>query len=707
MAGKYKVQIKNNDGTMSDLPLVATYDSGGNNIAATYAKKTEGIYYIKGTGTTAGTWTGSHADITAYYDGLTIAYHTNIAGAATTTLNINGLGAKTCYLRADSKVTTHYGVNTVVIFTYITVNGTGRWETADYDANSYAYVRQYVESANSELPIVMSHDTEIPSSYKTKYTGVVSGVTLNPSTKTISATAFKENGTVLSSKYVAQVSGKGLSTNDYTTTEKTKLSKAVTTDEAQTITGAKTFNANMTINGNSGDTPLTIKAAATGSYIGFKSSSNALLGYYGYSAVNTPVVYLASGGAKKLIHEGNISSYLANKADVYKTTASGGLRNIQVGDDLSGKTIYFDTTKDYNVWLSDPILVKTSNSNNIISSSISPPSLDINSYTTTVYNIEQNGWLQDSITLPSNAGTITSIQGPAGEIVKIEVTAEVSVDCEYNYNEIQKKADVYKKEGTKKLSEVRAGDNLSGVTLIFDTSTYPYVGSYIDFVTKDSSCPAYSKYRLGNRDDYGPGSGGYQFGLMEFVQMSEDGGWYQLGSNSTIFFNDNGSGGQDGWKMSSFTMPVSTGNDFVVEAVYIGTEENSFLDAIVEYGGTTTVDCEYNYKEIQILKEQVNNSSSGGGAIYMHSITVNYDFGSAYFKLFLSTADSINTAEKLYNIIGYDYTPVAISHMLGTGAGCITCQSGYSYTIYLYGYVSGGAVNETTFNSITDSIKQV
>ena len=52
-----------------------------------------GIFYIEGTGSTAGTWLGSHADITAYYEGLTVAYKIPVKGASTTTLNINSLGA--------------------------------------------------------------------------------------------------------------------------------------------------------------------------------------------------------------------------------------------------------------------------------------------------------------------------------------------------------------------------------------------------------------------------------------------------------------------------------------------------------------------------------------------------------------------------------------------------------------------------------------
>jgi len=65
----------------------------------------ERIYYVVGGGSdTAGVWTGTIADLTEYYDGLTIVFVPAIGGAATTTLNINNLGAKTCYITADQKL---------------------------------------------------------------------------------------------------------------------------------------------------------------------------------------------------------------------------------------------------------------------------------------------------------------------------------------------------------------------------------------------------------------------------------------------------------------------------------------------------------------------------------------------------------------------------------------------------------------------------
>jgi len=99
-------------------------------------------YYIVGTGTIAGTWLGSHSGITSYYVGLRIDYQLNIDGASTTTLNINGLGAKTCYRAAASKLTTHMGVNSIIPLVYSALNGGCFMIVGDtYDSNESYTVR--------------------------------------------------------------------------------------------------------------------------------------------------------------------------------------------------------------------------------------------------------------------------------------------------------------------------------------------------------------------------------------------------------------------------------------------------------------------------------------------------------------------------------------------------------------------------------------
>lgn len=82
------------------------------------ADLTDGIFYIEGDSTEIGTWTGTSDDITEYYYGLCVLYKINIEGSETTTLNINGLGAKNIYRSGIIKLTTEYSVNSVILLTY-------------------------------------------------------------------------------------------------------------------------------------------------------------------------------------------------------------------------------------------------------------------------------------------------------------------------------------------------------------------------------------------------------------------------------------------------------------------------------------------------------------------------------------------------------------------------------------------------------------
>ena len=114
------------------MPNLLTHIKTNNEVATINT-----VHYIVGTGSTAGTWLGTDPSITEYYDGLTIAYKIGIAGASTTTLNINSLGAKTVYRQASSKVTTHYPVGSVVLLVYTTNSSSvGSWQCTDYDSNT-------------------------------------------------------------------------------------------------------------------------------------------------------------------------------------------------------------------------------------------------------------------------------------------------------------------------------------------------------------------------------------------------------------------------------------------------------------------------------------------------------------------------------------------------------------------------------------------
>lgn len=121
------------------------------------APKQNGIYYIEGTGSTAGTWLGSHDEITAYYEGLVVAYKIPVAGASTTTLNINSLGAVKVVRNVTTAVSTAYAVQAVLVLIYtVDTSGTAYWKVADYDSNTYLRVYRQTTGYNADYPLLVS-----------------------------------------------------------------------------------------------------------------------------------------------------------------------------------------------------------------------------------------------------------------------------------------------------------------------------------------------------------------------------------------------------------------------------------------------------------------------------------------------------------------------------------------------------------------------
>ena len=180
-----------------------------------YAYKNEGAFFVEGSGTTDGdtnvsTWVGTSDRITSYYDGLTIRYKIGVVGESTTTLNINGLGAKTVYRFGSTKLTTQFPVGSIIHLIYHTDLNEGCWMCSDYDANTNTYQRLYVTTTNKEYPITARYNTTSGSSYYAEYGRYSTGVTLNPSTNTITATTFKGNLTGTATKATQDASGNNI-----------------------------------------------------------------------------------------------------------------------------------------------------------------------------------------------------------------------------------------------------------------------------------------------------------------------------------------------------------------------------------------------------------------------------------------------------------------------------------------------------------------
>lgn len=154
--GKADTALQGIDSALSDTSANAVQNKVVKGALDGKANKENGFFYVDSSSTTtAGTWLGTSDDITAYYTGLVIIYPIIKAGASTTTLNINGLGAKKCFFNNNSSLTTHYAVNSTVALVYDeTLNSNaGGWKAlADYDStnvqNNRVYYGRFYNGAN-------------------------------------------------------------------------------------------------------------------------------------------------------------------------------------------------------------------------------------------------------------------------------------------------------------------------------------------------------------------------------------------------------------------------------------------------------------------------------------------------------------------------------------------------------------------------------
>lgn len=132
------------------------------------------IPFIIGTSSTAGTWLGTLDGLTEYYDGLIILYKPSVKGASTTTLNLNGLGAKNCYINNTTKLTTHFPALQPILLVYSSSQNSGCWmcldnywtdntvpsaisSTAAATAAKVASCSYYTANADSYIHVVMRY----------------------------------------------------------------------------------------------------------------------------------------------------------------------------------------------------------------------------------------------------------------------------------------------------------------------------------------------------------------------------------------------------------------------------------------------------------------------------------------------------------------------------------------------------------------------
>ena len=285
-----------------------------------YAKKAEGVYFVDGTGnTTAGTWEGTNDRITDYYDGLTVNFKIGIAGANPTTLNINGLGAKTCYLRGTSKVTTHYAVGTMVLFTYNAT--TDAFYSSDYDSNTS--VTQTVRTTNGNFPLLL-RGTSAGTTTTTTTTTFGTKMTANPSTGNLSATTFTEGGKLLSNKYAPITH-----THDYAASTHTHTKSQITdfdhTHDYLPLSGGNlsghVYLTGAQANSSTGNTSQIIFGTSDNNHLALTSNKGALVLNPSTTSTTGQIVLYTGTGTSKIPGSLDVS-YTATASNI-NVNASG------------------------------------------------------------------------------------------------------------------------------------------------------------------------------------------------------------------------------------------------------------------------------------------------------------------------------------------------------------------------------------------------
>lgn len=210
------------------------------------------FFFASGVGVAAGNgtsgsylstkWKATIIGITTPTNGLKLAFRipANYPGVGTAgaVLSINNGASGSYYpvvFNVNSVISTRYSVGSTILLTfnstqtataYLTSNTsstvTGCWQIMDYDANNYAYVRQYQHGSNAagstnKYPILTRYNlTNKNGTYDTAYSRYHTGVTIDTSNGNLDAPTISENGTALSSKYQAKLSSYVSSVNGQT-----------------------------------------------------------------------------------------------------------------------------------------------------------------------------------------------------------------------------------------------------------------------------------------------------------------------------------------------------------------------------------------------------------------------------------------------------------------------------------------------------------
>lgn len=179
----------------ADTALQSIVAGPGISVSSNTVRETYPVYYAKPNESTAtATLTATISNFpSAYADGIMIALRMPFANSASTTLNVNSLGAKPVYYANTTTSASRLAANTVVMLVYETTTvSTGCWKALySYDGNNTTSCRQQLlQTGNTDRPLLMSY--AITSNTTTNIDNITyrsNSIYANPSTGKITATS--------------------------------------------------------------------------------------------------------------------------------------------------------------------------------------------------------------------------------------------------------------------------------------------------------------------------------------------------------------------------------------------------------------------------------------------------------------------------------------------------------------------------------------
>ena len=136
-------------------------------------------------------------DITELYAGLAICIRMPFANAASSTLNVNNLGAKPIYYLNNTTSASRIPANTYVILIYDTITAdTGCWKLVySLDTNDNNATAQNISTANNTYPVLIGYTANATANIGNKATLFGKDIKVNPSTGALYATKLYSGGT--------------------------------------------------------------------------------------------------------------------------------------------------------------------------------------------------------------------------------------------------------------------------------------------------------------------------------------------------------------------------------------------------------------------------------------------------------------------------------------------------------------------------------